>query len=216
MASVARVAWAGVPFLVLIVAGAGCRDANLVGAVIGGASSGRDDGAADATIALDGPQSSEPSQEGHLCSTDTDCADPYLVCAPGIVFVCHDSDAGTDAGNAPICTGPVNLTSCMVRYQRPCRVDSDCGLAGFSCNRQAPNNCQGDDAGTTACGHCDQTAGGPCTSNDACPQGWSCYSACSCPTNPPGPKGCYPPFAWFSCPNCGVTVISVDGSTLAR
>jgi hypothetical protein len=195
---VKRFAW-----VVLISAatiGSGCGDANLVGARIDSSAADNRDGGA-------GPIGS--GQPGSACSYDGGCGNPFLVCAPSNGVACRDPDASAPVSSGlPVCpmTAPVTLDLCAVRYDLPCRVDSDCGPAGFTCNRQAVSSCEGA-AADTDCGYCDgQAQEGPCTGDGDCPAGWSCYSPCPCATSSATAMGCYPPFAAFGCPACIVTV----------
>ena len=206
-----RAAW--ISLLCSAAISSGCTDVNSAAAFIGsGAPTGPDGGATDARQTSDGPPPFGPGQAGYLCSADGGCGNQFLICMPASGVACRDPDASvTDAetlqlsvptSDLPICpmTAPVMLDVCMVRYNMLCRVDSDCGPAGFTCNRQTLNTCQ--DAGAdAACGYCNGK-GGPCSSDGDCPQGWSCYSPCPCATNSAEPKGCYPPFAMFGCPAC--------------
>jgi hypothetical protein len=155
-----------------------------------------------------GTQSADSGGLDEPCSTDSDCGNPFLVCAPVHVYLCLDSSSGDAA--PPLhptqnCPGvPTTERLCTVRYNLPCLIDSDCGPAGFTCNHSV-SVCFGSDGGA-ACGACDGT-GGSCSGDSDCPQGWSCYSPCDCPTRPALAKGCYPPFAVFGCPNCPATII---------
>lgn len=132
------------------------------------------------------------------CRTDSDCQNPYLVCEhpTGGVFVCRDSEAVVNPScpspvhptNLPICptTEPVPYDVCLVRYQLPCAVDTDCGPAGFAC--------EGGRCGGTA-------ASNSCTTASDCPTGWDCVTFCPCPPRETG-KQCEPPFAVVNCPAC--------------
>jgi hypothetical protein len=132
------------------------------------------------------------------CRTDSDCQNPYLVCEhpTGGIFVCRDADAGADPScpspvtltNVPICpaTEPVPYDVCLVRYQIPCAVDTDCGPAGFACQG---GRCVG------------KAASNSCTTTSECPMGWGCVTFCPCPPMEAG-KQCEPPFAVVNCPAC--------------
>jgi hypothetical protein len=161
---------------------------------------------------------------GALCASDSDCGNAFLGCAPTTGTTCRA--AGPDAGagsppwsypdNLPICpeTATVTFDSCTARYQLPCRADTDCGPAGFTCvhGSSFESPCPGDDSGTAACGICNQEAKGPCSADAECPAGWSCYWPCSCAGQAPVAKGCYPPFAQFNCPSCPGGVVGDGGS----
>jgi hypothetical protein len=135
------------------------------------------------------------------CRVDSDCQNPYLVCERpnGGVFVCRDAQAAVDptcpslvdATDVPTCpmTVPVPYSVCIVRYQRPCTVETDCGPAGFTC---AGGRCQGSGTLTT------------CSTAADCPRAWDCYAPCACPGTE-GAKVCEPPFAEFGCPACAAT-----------
>jgi hypothetical protein len=134
------------------------------------------------------------------CNMDSDCDDAFLVCRQMQAFGCRSPDPSdpnavpscfqwNQPTDLPICPdeAQVILGFCWAKYQLPCHVDSDCGPAGFSCSGS---------------GTCNQTGSGPCTTDSDCPQEWSCYAPCPCPTGPPGKLWCYPPFAEFNCPAC--------------
>ncbi len=178
--------------------GSGCSAAKLVGAPIDSSAANNHDG---------GASLSGSGQPGSICSEDGGCGNPFLVCMSQNAFACRDPDASApDSSGLPVCptTASVTLDLCTVRYNLPCRVASDCGPGGFTCDLQAPGSCQGA-AADAACGYCEAQEG-PCTGDGDCPAGWSCYSPCPCATSPAESKGCYPPFAMFGCPACLVTV----------
>ena len=197
-------AWRGaVAACVLLMAtatiGFGCSGANLGGSPIDSSVANNHDG---------GGSPSGSGQPGASCSDDGGCGNPFLVCRSQNVIACRDLDASPpDSSGLPGCpmTASVTLDLCTVRYDLPCRVASDCGPGGFTCNLQAPGSCQGA-AADTACGYCEAQEG-PCMGDGDCLAGWSCYSPCPCATSSAGPKACYPPFATFGCPVCGVTVL---------
>jgi hypothetical protein len=136
------------------------------------------------------------SQPGMPCSGDSDCGNPFLACVSQMATLCRDpNSASADAGsetlpgnipnNLPLCptVAQVTVNLCSVRYQLPCRVDSDCGPDEFTCNG----------------GQCSQPPLTTCSGDAVCPQGWSCYAPCGgCGYS----KYCYPPFSMFSCPIC--------------
>jgi len=136
------------------------------------------------------------AQPGMPCSVDSDCGNPFLDCVSQLATLCRDpnspsADAGSETlpgnipDNLPLCptVAQVTVNLCSVRYQLPCRVDSDCGPDGFTCNG----------------GQCSQPPLTTCDGDAVCPQGWSCYAPCGgCGYS----NYCYPPFAIFSCPLC--------------
>lgn len=184
--------------------GAACSS-SLTGADGGGRTGAGGSGAAT------GADGSFPAQGNPMspCSVDSDCGNAYLTCVPQTVYACRDP--GADAGSGPskdlpICptTAQVTENQCTVRYQLPCQVDSDCGPAGFTCDHSCSNS-------GTSCGICSEDGPGPCSSDDQCPQGWSCYTPCPCGSTPFTGGSCNPPFAIFNCPACITT--SVDGGS---
>jgi hypothetical protein len=140
-----------------------------------------------------------------LCAVDSDCGSPYLACAATPLDVCRPADADTTAypqlADAAICPAMSRgvLDICVVRYQLPCRVDSDCGPAGFTCNLDAGTLCKDGSCSTlTRCESHDT----PCATNSECPAAWSCYSPIGGlqPSDASALKACYPPFAMFNGP----------------
>jgi hypothetical protein len=146
------------------------------------------------------------NQDGVLCTSDADCGNPYLTCAlpPGTVCGPVSDPPVNDAGYT---CGPGTFRVCTARYNLPCQVDTDCGPAGFACINSGCGWVNG--VPVTDCPHCEPTGSGPCSSDGDCPQGWSCFSPCPCPTGTPLPKSCNPPFETWACPVC--IVASVDG-----
>jgi len=142
-----------------------------------------------------------------FCSSDSDCGNPYLACAPTRLNVCRDPDAspGTepaalaDASVCPSRSWEV-LDVCFVRYQLDCDSSASCGPAGFTCGTQGAACSGGACVPLTRCQH-QYTL---CSSDSDCPAGWSCYSPPEEPPAPPGaavqrpPMACYPPFAEFN------------------
>jgi hypothetical protein len=119
-----------------------------------------------------------------VCASNSDCGNPYLECAELPGAACGDLDASS-AADADTCTVPAPKV-CIVRYQEPCRSNSDCGPAGFTCNLDAGVGCSG--VGCSPGGQC-QHQYTLCMTDGDCPAGWSCYS--------PGrgaALACYPPF----------------------
>ncbi len=142
-----------------------------------------------------------------FCTSDSDCGNPYLACAPTALYVCRDPDASADANpalaDAAICpvTSPQTLDVCVVRYQLPCDASASCGPAGFTCS------VNGTLCNSTGCSpqmRC-QSQYTLCSSDTDCPAGWSCYSPAGGPhlQDAAVPKACYPPFATFNGPGGG-------------
>jgi hypothetical protein len=151
-------------------------------------------------------QPADSTAQGRECKVDADCGDPYLVCNATLVFIdeCFRIDAGLDApSDAGACRTSVEAMRnlCAPSYQVPCRVDSDCGPDGFTCNLDGGRICSAD-AGCETYGRCesDETL---CSSDAECPEGWSCYAPTShcfggdCDVDAGIRKACYPPFTVF-------------------
>ena len=135
-----------------------------------GGAGGRTDGAVDVS---GGPSL---ALVGQSCATDADCGNLFLTCIQN---------------------------QCAIRYDRPCTVDSDCGPAGYICTPACPDagsaSCSAC-LGGTSCNHCVVNAPStPCTSDDQCLTGWSCYDLCN--TGNPATLACRPPFLISLCVN---------------
>jgi hypothetical protein len=143
-------------------------------------------------------KSSKPNDP---CSVDSDCHDPFLVCAAETLYGCR-GDGGVDEtscapaaiASLPACPTqtPYKISVCSIRYRQGCNVDTDCG-PGFGCETNTFECPQG----ATGCGQCQVVAENLCATAATCPVGWSCYVACPC-----SPARCYPPFSSFNCPIC--------------
>jgi hypothetical protein len=108
-----------------------------------------------------------------LCSSDSDCPNPYLTCAPTTLSVCRDADASAASLppallDAAVCPdqSPETLDLCVVRYELPCDSSASCGPAGFTCGVQG-----------TSC------SGGTCTPLVRCQSQYTlCASDSDCPS----------------------------------
>jgi hypothetical protein len=162
------------------------------GGIAGGLEGGPPDGRTTNDDAFD------VAKLGMPCSVDSDCGNPFLTCVAQQATMCRDPNSQDPSagmprlGNVPVAlptcptTAEVTANLCSVRYQLPCRVDSDCGPDGFTC----PD------------GRCSSQPPAQCTDDRECPQGWSCSDPCC------GGRmtKCYPPYSVTSCGLCGALI----------
>jgi hypothetical protein len=144
------------------------------------------------------------------CAVDSDCHNPYLFCGPpqATLIACRDADAAVDNcaastfSDLPICPATTVITDnlCGIRYQRPCKVDSDCG-PGFTCDSSgASSTCPTGSPAGTPCGRCQAPPFAACVTKADCPKEWDCNAGCGC--TPDAQTYCFPPFECFRCPLC--------------
>jgi hypothetical protein len=162
-----------------------------------------------AVPATAGAQLIPPIDGGPIfCSSDSDCPNPYLACAPTMLSVCRDPDASSASVPAALLDAAAcpdqsheTLDLCVVRYQLPCDSGASCGPAGFTCGGVQGTICSG---GTCMSAMRCQSQYTLCASDSDCPAGWSCYAPSGGPATPPdasvvsAPKACYPPFSEFN------------------
>jgi hypothetical protein len=120
------------------------------------------------------------------CHCDADCA-PGLVCLARTKTVCPSYLDG----------GCYQAGSCVAPWQAPCAVDADCGDASFECVTLAGgtqdsmgfHKDQACELRSDACGDAAACPPETCTTDQDCPQGWTCWddSAECFPPNPGGP-----------------------------
>jgi hypothetical protein len=191
---------------ILLAAAAGCQSSTGLEIEAGAA----DGGGVDVAPGFDAcdPYASS-SMPYDLCAVDSDCHNAYLFCGQlvGSTTACRDADAAVADGCAPreladlpTCPATIDVTlkQCGVRYQRPCRVDADCGPA-LTCVSSQPSTCPTG----MACGNCQAPSPVTCVTKTDCPKEWDCYAACACTPNEQ--TYCFPPFEIFRCPECAPT-----------
>ena len=185
---------------VLLSVAAGCQSSTALEIGAGAA-----DGAG-IDVAPDCDPYARSSMPYDLCAVDSDCHNAYLFCGQllGPTTACRDADAAVadvcaprELADLPICpaTVAVSLNQCGVRYQRPCRVDADCGPA-LTCVSSQPSPCPTG----AACGYCQVPSSVTCVTKTDCPKEWDCGAGCGC--TPDAQTYCFPPFEIFRCPQC--------------
>jgi hypothetical protein len=167
------------------------------------------DGAPDAGVC--GDRFASSSMPLAPCLVDSDCHSAYLFCGPplGTVTFCRDADAAVDECAAPAFANPpmcpavtfIRDNLCGIRYQRPCKDDSDCG-PGFTCDSSGASSstCPTGSPAGTPCGRCQAPPFAACVTKADCPKEWDCNAGCGC--TPDAQTYCFPPFEIFRCPNC--------------
>ena len=202
-----RSEWLPTALMALLAVAAGCQSTRVLEVDARPIDGGGSDSAPD--VSACGDRFASSSMPLAPCLVDSDCHSAYLFCGPplGTVTFCRDADAAVDECavaafvDPPTCPAVKYITDdlCGVRYQRPCKVDSECG-PGFMCDASAAGTCPTGSPAGTPCGRCQAPPPQTCVTKADCPKEWDCNAGCAC--TPDAQTYCIPPFEIFRCPSC--------------